>query len=76
MLRHKHETANTLCLTTHTTRFAVKLTLYVRYPDDYPDVLPELSIEAVEGEVDDGEIDHLLNELRSVVCVSHMPQKN
>ena len=53
----------------------MKLTLDVRYPDDYPDALPELSIEAVEGEVDDGEIEHLLNELRSVVCVSYMPQK-
>lgn len=55
-----------------TARFAVKLTLDVRYPDDYPDVLPELSLEPVEGEVDDGEIDHLLGELRSVVCVYYM----
>lgn len=49
--------------------FLVKLTLDVQYPDDYPDVLPELSLELTEGEVDDEEIEQLLGELRSVVRI-------
>lgn len=45
----------------------VKLTLCVHYTDQYPTVLPELSLRAVEGEVDDEELDALLEELRGVV---------
>ncbi|EKM55426.1 uncharacterized protein PHACADRAFT_195458 [Phanerochaete carnosa HHB-10118-sp] len=44
----------------------VKLTLDVRYPDNYPDTLPELSLEPLEGEVDDSEIEHLISELHKV----------
>lgn len=35
--------------------------------DDYPDILPELSLNAVEGEVDSNEVTELLGELRTVV---------
>jgi hypothetical protein len=45
----------------------VKLTLSVHYTDEYPDVLPELYLEAVEGEVEEEELDALLEELRGVV---------
>jgi hypothetical protein len=41
--------------------------LTVRYVDGYPDVLPELSLEAVKGTVDNDEIEQLLNELLAVV---------
>lgn len=47
---------------------AVKLTLDVTYPDAYPDVLPELSMEVVEGELEDSETSNLLSELQAVVC--------
>lgn len=39
----------------------------MHYTDQYPDTLPSLSLEAVEGELDGGEIDELLAELRVVV---------
>jgi hypothetical protein len=45
----------------------VKLTLDVRYPDGYPDTLPELSLEPLEGELEDNELQHLLQELNRVV---------
>jgi len=38
----------------------------VQYPDDYPDVLPDLSLEAVEGSVEEDEVEQLLDELRTV----------
>ncbi|GBE82336.1 RWD domain-containing protein [Sparassis crispa] len=44
----------------------LKLALEVQYSNDYPDVLPELSLEIVEGSVDEEEIQHLLNGLRAV----------
>jgi len=44
----------------------VKLTLDVRYPDDYPDVLPELALEPLEGDIHDEEIEQLLVELTAV----------
>lgn len=47
---------------------AVKLVLDVRYPDDYPDVIPELSLEPEEGDFSASELENLLNGLRSVVC--------
>lgn len=46
---------------------AVKLVLDVKYPDAYPDVLPELSINVLEGELDDDETSHLMKELQTVV---------
>ncbi|GJE95120.1 RWD and DFRP C terminal domain-containing protein [Phanerochaete sordida] len=44
----------------------VKLTLEVRYPDGYPDVLPDLTLEPLEGEVDDSEIQNLVEELHRI----------
>ena len=48
----------------------MKLTLNVRYPDGYPDTLPELILEPTEGELEDDELQHLLQELDRVV--SHL----
>lgn len=45
----------------------MKLTLHVHYTDDYPDVLPDLSLTAVEGEIEDEELETLLEELKTVV---------
>lgn len=47
----------------------MKLTLCVNYTDDYPDVLPNLSLKTIEGQVDEEELDKLLGELRAVVCI-------
>ncbi|KZT11396.1 RWD-domain-containing protein [Laetiporus sulphureus 93-53] len=44
----------------------LKLALEVQYTEGYPDVLPELSLEAVEGSIEDGEVDDLLDDLRRV----------
>lgn len=52
-------------------RFAVKLTLDVRYPDEYPDVLPELELEPLEGDFEDEELDRLRAELQTVVRNTH-----
>lgn len=46
----------------------VKLVLEVQYTDDYPDTLPELSLELMEGSIEDDEIENLLADLRRVVC--------
>ena len=45
----------------------MKLILDVRYPEGYPDTLPELSIEPLEGELEDEDVQHLLQELNKVV---------
>ncbi|KAF4576551.1 hypothetical protein EYR40_000793 [Pleurotus pulmonarius] len=45
---------------------SVKLLLKVHYPDAYPDVLPELSLEPVEGEFEDEELDALVADMESV----------
>jgi hypothetical protein len=45
----------------------VKLKLSVDYPDDYPDALPKLELEAVDGELDESESDTLLQSLADVV---------
>ncbi|KAI0957592.1 hypothetical protein AcW1_005934 [Taiwanofungus camphoratus] len=42
----------------------LKLALDVQYPDEYPEVLPDLSLETLEGSIDEEEIEHLLDELR------------
>jgi len=45
----------------------VKLALTVLYTDSYPDELPRLSLEPLEGEVDEEEIDSLLTSTQAVV---------
>ncbi|KAL0946924.1 hypothetical protein HGRIS_013085 [Hohenbuehelia grisea] len=42
------------------------LQLKVHYPDGYPDVLPELALEVLEGEFEDSEIDALITDLLTV----------
>ncbi|KAH9951321.1 RWD-domain-containing protein [Amylocystis lapponica] len=44
----------------------LKLSLEVHFPDEYPDVLPNLSLETVEGSLEDNEVEQLLDELRTV----------
>ncbi|KAJ7449785.1 RWD-domain-containing protein [Mycena latifolia] len=46
----------------------LKITLEVQYPPQYPDVLPELSLHPIEGEgeIEEGEVDHLLQDLQAV----------
>jgi len=44
----------------------VKITLKVHYTDDYPQSLPELSLDPVDTEFSDEEIDRLLQGLRDV----------
>lgn len=52
----------------HKMNAVVKLALDVQYPDEYPEVLPDLSLETLEGSIDEEEIEHLLDELRRMVC--------
>ncbi|KZT26219.1 RWD-domain-containing protein [Neolentinus lepideus HHB14362 ss-1] len=40
--------------------------LSVHYPDEYPDVLPDLSLQLAEGELEEQDIEALLNDLRTV----------
>ncbi|KAJ7709930.1 RWD domain-containing protein [Mycena rosella] len=46
----------------------LRITLEVQYPPEYPDVLPELSLHAIEGEgeMEYSEMNDLLNDLRAV----------
>ena len=46
----------------------MRLTLCVRYTEDYPDRVPEMTLQVVEGKVDVQELQTLLLELRTVVC--------
>lgn len=46
---------------------SVRVTLTVRYTDGYPEELPDLSLEAIEGELEDEELGSVLHELRAVV---------
>ncbi|KAJ4495555.1 hypothetical protein C8R41DRAFT_881045 [Lentinula lateritia] len=46
---------------------SLKLTLDVHYTDHYPDALPELSLVPLEGDVEQGELDDLLEGLIKVV---------
>lgn len=46
----------------------VKLKLTVNYTNDYPEALPELRLEAVDGEINESETEELLNGLSDVVC--------
>ncbi|TFK54906.1 RWD-domain-containing protein [Heliocybe sulcata] len=42
------------------------LKLTVHYPEEYPDVLPDLSLEPAEGDLEEQDIETLLNDLRTV----------
>jgi len=64
----------------------LRLTLTVCYTDGYPDKLPDLSLKAIEGELEDDELDSLLRELRTIgeenlgmamtfTLVSHLREK-
>ncbi|KIM87049.1 hypothetical protein PILCRDRAFT_95926 [Piloderma croceum F 1598] len=64
----------------------LRLTLTVHYTDGYPDKLPDLSLEAIEGELEDDELESLLHELRTIgeenlgmamtfTLVSHLREK-
>ncbi|KAJ8078754.1 hypothetical protein AAF712_001287 [Marasmius tenuissimus] len=44
----------------------LKVNLDVRYPDDYPDVLPELSLACIEGELNDMESKELLDDVKKM----------
>lgn len=44
----------------------LKLTLSVHYTEEYPDLLPEITIKATEGEIADDEVRRLLDGLHSV----------
>lgn len=46
----------------------VQLTLTVYYTEGYPDELPQLTLEAIKGELDDNELKLLMDELQTVVC--------
>lgn len=48
----------------------VKLLLRIVYPEAYPDVTPEMILSPTEGELETSEMDSLINQLKSVVCVS------
>lgn len=50
----------------------VKVTLCVSYPDGYPDVLPNLSLQAEETDFNENDVQGLINDLRAVVCTPNM----
>jgi hypothetical protein len=45
----------------------VKLTLRVHYPEGYPDVLPDLTIEPVDGEFSEDELVSLIEDMKGSV---------
>lgn len=47
----------------------VKLSLRVVYPASYPDVLPELELEPIEGDLEPDETTKLTDQLRAVVSL-------
>lgn len=51
----------------------VKVNLTVTYGDAYPDELPELEMECVEGELGDDELRSLEADLKSVVSTTLFP---
>lgn len=59
----------TYCKVSVTDLHAVKLSLSVQYPDGYPDVIPELTLETLEGEIDEVETSSLLDDMRAVVSL-------
>ncbi|TFY72693.1 hypothetical protein EVG20_g291 [Dentipellis fragilis] len=44
----------------------LKLELTVQYPDEYPDALPSMEFEAIEGELEEAETSGLLDGMRAV----------
>ncbi|KAG6911509.1 hypothetical protein DXG01_014583 [Tephrocybe rancida] len=44
----------------------LKATLCVHYTDEYPNVLPDLSLKSVDGDIHDKELEAILDELRAV----------
>ncbi|KAI0054047.1 RWD-domain-containing protein [Auriscalpium vulgare] len=44
----------------------LRLTLTVTYTDEYPDALPELELDAIEGELDEEEESGLLTDIRTI----------
>jgi hypothetical protein len=53
--------------------YPVKLALTVHYIDNYPDELPELSLDPIEGEVDEDEIKTLLDSAQAIVSMLTHP---
>lgn len=64
----------------------MKLSLSVHYKDDYPDSIPELSLESISGDVSETEFEGLLRDLQAVgeenlgmamtfTLVSHLREK-
>ena len=51
----------------------VQLILTVKYPHEYPEVVPELAIHASKGSINEMEEETLLNALRSSVCKPSKP---
>ena len=43
--------------------------MHVVYPDDYPDALPELSLDVLEGELGDDEIERLITDMKTAVSL-------
>lgn len=46
----------------------MKVLLNVRYTPGYPNEVPELSIEPVEEDLEEEEIDELINGMKAIVC--------
>jgi hypothetical protein len=51
----------------------VKLALTVHYTDNYPDELPQFSLDPIEGEVDEDEVKALLDNAQAVVSMLAHP---
>jgi hypothetical protein len=45
----------------------VKLTLGVHYPDAYPNVVPDLTLEPVDGDFTEKELEYLVEDLKATV---------
>ena len=45
----------------------MKLTLTIHFTEDYPNALPDVSLEAIEGTLDGDEMNGLMRDLRMVV---------
>lgn len=47
----------------------MQLKLSVHYPDGYPDELPELSLESIQGDLEKNEQENLLLEMKTIVRI-------
>jgi hypothetical protein len=47
---------------------SVRLNLKVHYPEGYPDVLPELSMDPINGEFTEDEMAALADDMKTSVC--------